>query len=116
MQGQRTPRDTLRVQTDPPGTTRAPMQEDAWRLAARLPGAPQYLSAFAARLYTKGSGREKALAFLAEVIQQTEDPELRRRLIQRHHDIRTGVVKGPVEHPATRAGRKPAGSPWSVDR
>jgi hypothetical protein len=73
--------------------------------AARLPGSPQYLSAFAARLYIKGSGREKALAFLSEVIRQTEDPELRRRLIQRHHDIRTGVVKGPVEVPSP-AGRR----------
>ena len=72
--------------------------------AARLPDAPHYLSGFAARLYMKGSGKQKALAFLAEVIRQTEDPDLRRRLVQRYRDIQTGAVKGPAEETA-RAGK-----------
>ena len=65
-------------------------------LAGRLPGAPGYLPGFAARLYVRGSGREKALAFLSEVIGQTEDPALRAQLIRRYQQIEQGIVKGPA--------------------
>ncbi len=65
--------------------------------ASRLPGAPAYLKGFASRLYVKGSGRERALQFLREVIRQTEDPALRAQLVKRYKDIKSGKVKGPYE-------------------
>ncbi len=68
-------------------------------LAAGLPGAPKYLPGFAARLYTRGGGRDKALAFLSEVIRQTEDPGLRAQLIERYRQIQKGIVNGPAEPP-----------------
>jgi tetratricopeptide (TPR) repeat protein len=67
--------------------------------ASRLPGAPSYLSSFAARLYVKGNGRAKALQFLGELIQQTEDPTLRAQLIKRYKEIQEGRVRGPYELP-----------------
>jgi hypothetical protein len=68
-------------------------------LAAALPGAPKYLPGLAARLYTRGGGRDKALAFLSEVIRQTEDPGLRAQLVERYRQIAKGIVNGPAEPP-----------------
>jgi tetratricopeptide (TPR) repeat protein len=65
--------------------------------ASKLPGAPTYLKGFASRLYVKGGSRERALQFLKEVINQTEDPALRERLVERYQQIQSGVVKGPYE-------------------
>jgi len=63
--------------------------------ASRLPDSPAYLKAFAARLHAMGGGRDRALEFLKEVIQQTEDPALRQQLEKRYEDIRTGRIGGP---------------------
>jgi len=71
--------------------------------AARLPGAPKYLSGFAARLYVRGDGREKALALVAEVIRQTEDPGLRAQLVERYRQLEQGIVKGPATPPPSAA-------------
>jgi len=67
--------------------------------ASRLPDAPKYLSSFAARLYVKGGGQAKALQFLGELIQQTEDPTLRTQLIKRYKEIQEGKARGPYELP-----------------
>jgi len=73
--------------------------------ASRLPDAPKYLSSFAARLYVKGDGQAKALEFLGELIQQTEDPTLRGQLIKRYREIQEGKVRGP--HALPRVGGTP---------
>ncbi len=67
--------------------------------ASRLPGAPTYLAGFASRLYAKGGSRENALRILREVIEQTEDPVLRKRLIKRYRQIRSGAFEGSLNEP-----------------
>jgi tetratricopeptide (TPR) repeat protein len=67
--------------------------------ASRLPGAPAYLGGFASRLYAKGGSREDALRILREVIEQTEDPVLRKRLVRRHRKIQAGSLDGPYKKP-----------------
>jgi tetratricopeptide (TPR) repeat protein len=62
--------------------------------ASKLPGAPTYLSDFAARLYMRGDGRAKALQFLEELIRQSENSTLRDQLIKRYEEIQEGKIGG----------------------
>ena len=66
--------------------------------ASKLPGAPVYLKGFASRLYVKGGSTERALQFLQEVINQTEDPALRERLVERYRQIQLGTLDGPYKN------------------
>ena len=65
--------------------------------ASRLPGSPAYLKGFASRLHVMGGGKDRALQFLKEVIQQTEDPALKEQLEKRYEDILAGRITGPAE-------------------
>ena len=67
--------------------------------ASRLPGSPAYLAGFASRLYAKGGNRESALRILREVIEQTEDPALRERLITRYRKIHSEGFEGSLKEP-----------------
>ncbi|MDP3937504.1 MAG: hypothetical protein Q8R92_05135 [Deltaproteobacteria bacterium] len=64
--------------------------------ASRLPRSPNYLKGFASRLHVMGGGKDRALQFLKEVIQQTEDPALREQLEKRYEDILHGRLAGPA--------------------
>lgn len=68
--------------------------------ASRLPGSPGYLKGFASRLYVHGGDKARALEFLGEVIEQTEDPALRRRLEQRYRAIESDALKGLSTRPS----------------
>lgn len=65
--------------------------------ASRLPDSPAYLKGFASRLHVMGGGKDRALQFLKEVIQQTEDPALKEQLEKRYEDILMGRIAGPAE-------------------
>ncbi len=64
--------------------------------ASHLPGSPNYLKGFASRLHVMGGGKDRALQFLKEVIQQTEDPALREQLEKRYEDILHDRIAGPA--------------------
>lgn len=72
--------------------------------ASRLPDAPAYLARLSSRMYSKGGDRENALKILEEVIHQTEDPQLRKRLIKRYREILSGRIVGPHENRTMREG------------
>ncbi len=56
--------------------------------AARLPGRPDNLPEFAARLYEQSGSREAALDFLGTMIEETEDETMRELLEERVQQIR----------------------------
>lgn len=58
-----------------------------FRIAATLPGSPQYLPKLAARMTVEGSGPDAALEFLEHFSQQTSDERLLEALEQRAKEV-----------------------------
>lgn len=55
--------------------------------AALLPGSPRYLSRLSATLATKAGQKELARRFLQEALDNTDDPEQRRIILQKFEDM-----------------------------
>jgi hypothetical protein len=55
--------------------------------ASRLPGAPEYLAGFAARLYVSARSPQVAIDFLTQVYTQTRDETVKRILEQRLKEV-----------------------------
>ena len=91
-------------------STRAAEQ---FALAAPLPGAPQYLKRFAARLFSVSGDVERARTFTEQMLAITEDPAERVRLEGRLEDIelerRFREVERAAEQFRAAQGRWPVG-------
>ncbi|WP_035239740.1 tetratricopeptide repeat protein [Desulfobacter vibrioformis] len=61
-------------------------------LAAKFPQSPPYLPNLVARLYADADSPEVAVPFLQEMIQSTENPDLKARLIVRLHQVRHEAI------------------------
>ena len=55
--------------------------------AAVLPGAPPYLSRFAASLYVKSGQKETAIAFLRQVYEQIDNESIRKEIKKKIEEI-----------------------------
>jgi hypothetical protein len=80
-------------------------------IAARLPGAPTYLHAFAARVFSAGGALERAIAFTQETIRTSHDPEIVQMMTKRLNDLLTERELQRIERAArefhAREGRMP---------
>ncbi len=80
--------------------------------AARLPGAPDYLHAFAARVFNEGGAVERAIAFAQEVLKSSSDPEIRKMMESRLQELLIEKELQRLEKEAAafkeRKGRFPA--------
>ena len=86
---------------------------EQFAIAAPIPGAPQYLKRFAARLFSVSGEIERAKAFTEQMLSITEDPAERARLEKRLEDIELEGRFREVEAAAQRFrevnGRWPSG-------
>lgn len=86
---------------------------EQFALAAPIPGAPQYLKRFAARLFSVSGEVERAKAFTEQMLAITDDPDERARLERRLADIeiegRFREVEAAAERFRLDHGRWPAG-------
>jgi hypothetical protein len=64
-------------------------------IASKLPGAPNYLKTFPARLYSEAGQKEAALRFLQEMRKNTQDPQMRAKIEKRMEDILKGKMRRP---------------------
>lgn len=91
-----------------------------FKIASRLPGAPAYLPALAARLDVVGGDPDAALEFLERFRQQVRDERLREVLAHRirevvaERDIR--VLEGAVQRYTTQYGARPTNLNQLVSR
>jgi len=60
------------------------------KVAATLPGAPNYLKTFPATLYSRSGQQEAALRFLHEMAKATQEPRMRAKIEKRIHEIMKG--------------------------
>lgn len=70
--------------------------------ASRLPGRPSFLPSLASRLFVESGNSEAALVFLNAIIQQSEDPEIKKVLLERMDEIRKGKVEGIFRKPSIK--------------
>ncbi len=63
-------------------------------IAAQLPGSPQYLPRLAARLFVQAKDPQTAIAFLQGMILATKDETVRKSLLKRIEEIRSGAAQG----------------------
>jgi hypothetical protein len=63
--------------------------------AAGLPGAPNYLKTFPARLYSEAGANDAAVRFLLEMLKTTQEPRLRAKIEKRIQDILHGAMEPP---------------------
>ncbi len=86
---------------------------EQFALAAPIPGAPQYLKRFAARLFSVSGEVERAKAFTEQMLSITDDPDERARLENRLREIeiegRFREVEAAAERFRTEHGRWPVG-------
>ncbi len=59
-----------------------------FQLAGQIPGAPTYLAAFAARLYSISGEIDRAIALAEETMTTAPDPEVRGMMFERLNDLR----------------------------
>jgi tetratricopeptide (TPR) repeat protein len=85
--------------------------------AARIPGSPPYLKAFAARLFAAGGDIDRALVFAETMLERSTDAQERRQLEQRIQSIRLEGQLRALEEAARRfqkeEGRWPS-SPFEL--
>jgi hypothetical protein len=86
---------------------------EQFALAAPIPGAPPYLSRFAAKLLTLGGEVDRARLFTEHMLAVTEDPEERGKLEKRLREIQAEAAFREVETAAERF-RAEQGR-WPVD-
>lgn len=72
--------------------------------AAVLPGAPNYLKTFPARLYSEAGTNDAAVRFLLEMLKNTQEPRLRAKIEKRIKDIAQGKI-GPARKPLSEVTR-----------
>lgn len=84
---------------------------EEFRKAGALPGAPTYLSAFAARIYSITGAVDQAIAFAEETMTTAGDPEVRQLMFERLQDLKREKELQRVEAGAKafreRTGRFP---------
>ncbi|MFO0598733.1 MAG: hypothetical protein U0228_25735 [Myxococcaceae bacterium] len=73
---------------------------EAYARAAKIPGSPKYLAAFAAKLFALGGSEDQALLFAESALEETEDPETRAMLENRIADIKQEKVLQAIEKAA----------------
>lgn len=75
--------------------------------AAGLPGAPDYLKTFPARLYSEAGKNAAAVRFLMEMLKNTQEPRLRAKIEKRIKDILHGGMETPKKPLSSRSRGTP---------
>jgi len=79
---------------------------DYIKVAATLPGHPEYLPRLAASLLSRSGRLPAAIAFLTTVAENTEDEHVRRGLYEKIEDLKAGIIPERLEGFLSGSGRE----------
>lgn len=83
--------------------------------ASKLPGAPRYLSAFTAKVFTVGGDIERAISFAETTLETAEDPEVQSLMKKRLRDLYAEKMVGRIEEGAQRFREQLGRYPFDLD-